>query len=345
MTKVIFIDNGIEFDSVTVKQKASGGAETAFVSLVEELAKLGLDVVVFNNAINVGKYNGVVWKRLSKELDNEKFDVIVVNRGDKYLNYRKECKKRIFWIHNPANYLLKYRYLSKIYFNPPTIVFSSKYHLDTYPAWLPNKRKVIIPYGIDDFIFKIKKKNSLPQPNAIFTSNPMRGLNWLLDRWEDEIYPQVPQSKLFLYTGAQTYGSFGKKHEKEILAVTNRAKNLITKGVVLKNPIQRKHLMREISKAKLFLYQGSKDETFCMSVAEAQVIGIPAVVCNLGCMSERVKNNKTGFVSDDDKSFSKAAVKILKDDKYWNKIHDNMKKNDSYKTWNDVGKEWKKIIT
>ena len=35
MTRVLFIDNGIEFDSVLFREKALGGAEVAFVSLVE----------------------------------------------------------------------------------------------------------------------------------------------------------------------------------------------------------------------------------------------------------------------------------------------------------------------
>ena len=212
MTKVLFVDDGIEFDSITIRNKPSGGAETAFVSLVEALVKVGIEVVVYNNAKNIGEINGVTWKKLSPKINDEKFDAIVINRGDRYLNFKKECKKRIFWIHNPANYLLKWRYLSKIFFNLPVIVFSSEYHLKTYPLWAPYKNKVIIPYGIDEFILQKKKSQTIPSPRAIFTSNPLRGLNWLLDRWENEIFPKVPVAKLYLYTGYNTYGSFGLKH-------------------------------------------------------------------------------------------------------------------------------------
>ena len=125
MTKLLFIDNGIEFDSILLKKKPFGGAEVAFVSLVEALAKLNYEVVVYNNCLNEGKINGVKWKKLDSRIFEEKFDVLIVNRGDKFLNFKKECKKRIFWIHNPAKYLLKYRYLSKLFFNKFKIVFSS----------------------------------------------------------------------------------------------------------------------------------------------------------------------------------------------------------------------------
>ena len=117
MTKLLFVDNGIEFDSTLVREKPFGGAEVAFVSLVEELAKLNFEVKIFNNCVNQGLINSVNWKKLDASIEEEKFDVLIVNRGDKFLNFRKECQRRVFWIHNPASYLLKFRYLSKLFMN------------------------------------------------------------------------------------------------------------------------------------------------------------------------------------------------------------------------------------
>ena len=176
MTKILFIDNGIEFDSVLFREKALGGAEVAFVSLVEELAKLDLEVIVYNNCKNQGRVKNVEWRKLSEKVSKEKFDVLVVNRGDKYLNFRKECKKRFFWIHNPAKYLLKFRYLSKLFFNDFNVIFSSDYHKDTYPIWAPKVNKIVIPYGIDNNILKEEKKK-VPKSIAIFTCNPFISYN------------------------------------------------------------------------------------------------------------------------------------------------------------------------
>ena len=52
MTKLLFVDNGIEFDSILLKRKPFGGAEVAFVSLVEALAKLNYEVCIYNNCLN-----------------------------------------------------------------------------------------------------------------------------------------------------------------------------------------------------------------------------------------------------------------------------------------------------
>ena len=94
MTKLLFIDDGIEFDSILLKKKPYGGAEVAFVSLVEALAKLNYEVFVYNNCLHEGKVNGVKWNKLDSRIYDEKFDVLIVNRGDKFLDfkYSRQCK-------------------------------------------------------------------------------------------------------------------------------------------------------------------------------------------------------------------------------------------------------------
>ena len=58
MTKILFVDNGINFDSTIFREKPLGGAEVAFVSLVEELANLKYEVVVYNDCLNPGLIKG-----------------------------------------------------------------------------------------------------------------------------------------------------------------------------------------------------------------------------------------------------------------------------------------------
>lgn len=343
MTKLLFIDDGIEFDSKTLREKPYGGAEVAFVSLVESLAKIGLKVIVYNNCINEGEMYGVEWRKISKELRNENFDSIVINRGDKYLNFSPECKNRIFWIHNPAKYLLKYRYLSKLFLNKFKIVFSSIYHLNTYPWWAPSKERIVIPYGVDDYLFESKRKKSLNR-NAIFTSNPMRGLNWLLDQWEKRIFPNCKNSKLKIFSGFQTYGKFGRKHSDEIMRILSKAKSLKKKGVVLHKPIERKQLFKKIELSRVFVYKGSEDETFCMAVAEAQTLGIPAVVCNFGCLSERVIDETTGFICNSDEEFSSNTINLLNDNVLWKRMNKESLKRRNYFKWSEVAKKWLKIL-
>ena len=52
MTKLLFVDDGISFDSYSIREKSYGGAETAFVSLVECLSKNGLKLL-FTIIVNI----------------------------------------------------------------------------------------------------------------------------------------------------------------------------------------------------------------------------------------------------------------------------------------------------
>ena len=81
-----------------------------------------------------------------------------------------------------------------------------------------------------------------------------------------------------------------------------------------------------------------------MAVAEAQVLGIPAVVCNYGSLAERVKNNITGFVCKNSEEFSLKTIKLLKDDKTWMKMHKNLIKNNNHFEWFEIAKKWQQII-
>ena len=59
-----------------------------------------------------------------------------------------------------------------------------------------------------------------------------------------------------------------------------------------------------------------------MAVAEAQALGVPAVVQNLGSMFERVQSGVTGFVAGDEQSFAQHAIALLRDDALWRQQHE-----------------------
>src|SRR5258707_11811098 len=79
-------------------------------------------------------------------------------------------------------------------------------------------------------------------------------------------------------------------------------------------PIGREALASALLCARVMLYRGDPGETFCLALAEAQAMGIPAVVRPLGSTPERVIDGVTGHVAEDDEGFAAAAVRLLRDD-------------------------------
>ena len=138
-----------------------------------------------------------------------------------------------------------------------------------------------------------------PPPVAIFASNPLRGLDWLLDLWAARIRPALPLAELHLYTGAATYGGDARLAARAA-PVLARAAGMAGQGVRVFDPLPRPVLAARLSEARLMLYRGDPGETFCLALAEAQASGLPAVVTPLGAVAERVADGVTGVVARSD---------------------------------------------
>jgi len=341
-SKVILADYGISFDGNTLKNEPLGGAETAFTSLAESLAK-NHEVIVYNQCRRPVKVNGVQWIPI-ESIDPQECDLYIANRHFSVLPLFPKAKERIFWIHNPANYLLKWRYLSKIWKWKPNIIFSSNYHLNSYPKWAPSGQRVIIPYGISSCFIETRQQKKAPKPKVAFTSSPLRSLDWLLDIWVKDIYPKLPNGELHIFSSPKTYREFGDRKFEEMNNVLNKASKLVNKGVILRDPLAKEKLARELESFRALLYRGDEGETYCLALGESQASGVPCVIQDVGCVAERVLEGKTGFVANDDESFGNYAIKILTDDSLWKSQHEAAIKHQRNWSWDDAASAFEKFI-
>ncbi len=309
-------DDGIGFDGATAEDGPLGGAETAFVALAEALAQRGHQVAVRNRCPAALLYKGVHWAPLSGEIPSA-CDLYIGNRGHRVMGLVRHARRRLFWLHNPAGYLKKPRNLWRLARYRPILITTGAYHATTVPRWLPCGGRRIIPYGVLDR-FRAAPPREPPPPRAIFTSNPLRGLDWLLDLWVARIAPAVPEAELHIYGGAAVYGVAGAPRMEEVLA---RADALSANGIRRFAPVGREQLALALAGIRVMLYRGDPGETFCLALAEAQAMGVPAVVQPLGSAGERVIDGVTGRVAEDDDAFVTAAIEALREDTVWRQWH------------------------
>ncbi len=320
MARIVLADDGIRFDGRSVEDRPLGGVESSIINLVEEFARRGHDVRVCNNCDAAIRHNGVDWTPIGDGMPDAA-DLYIANRGDRLINLMPGARRVAFWLHNPAGYILKWRYLSRLWRTRPVIVFIGDYHSTTCPGWVPDGGRKVIPYGISDIFQSSGLTDPPPAPRAIFTSNPLRSLDWLLEIWAKRIHCRVPDAELHVFSGSVTYGEVGDAKSREMTAILDMADRLGDCGVVLRKPLAKPELAEELRRSRVMLYRGDLNETFCLAVGEAQALGVPAVVQNLGSVGERVVDRKTGFVSPDDDSFAEAAIRILVDDDLWRNQH------------------------
>lgn len=348
MSRIVFADDGIEFDGKTPEQKPLGGVESSVVNLMQELASRGHEVLVRNMCKAPLVHKGVDWAPIHSDRPYGNMpaeaDLYIANRGDKLIDLMPQARRTVFWIHNPANFLMKWRYLKKLWKVKPAIIFIGEYHATTYPKWAPGGERKVIPYGLADMFRKAEASHDVPAPRAVFTSNPLRSLDWLLDLWRDHIQPNVPGAELHVFSGAATYGSVGDAKAQAMEKVLNQALSLEDKGVILRGPVPKAQLVDEFREARVMLFRGDLNETFCLAVGEAQALGVPAVVENLGSMYERVVDGQTGYVADSEIGFSRAACDILNDDALWRKQHEAALDLQRRWGWPEAAREFEKLI-
>jgi glycosyltransferase involved in cell wall biosynthesis len=342
MASVVMADDGIAFDGLVAETAPLGGAETAFAALAEALAARGHQVEARNRCRAAVVYKGVRWAPLSRDLPPA-CDLYIGNRSHQVIGLVRQAKRRVLWLHNPASYLKKPRNLWRLALYHPTLVVTGTYHAATVPRWLPCAGREIIPYGILD-CFRNASPRDPPPPRAIFTSNPLRGLDWLLDLWVERIRPAVPGAELHIYAGGAVYGLAGTPRGQRIDAVLARADGLAASGIRRFAPVGREVLARALLGARVMLYRGDPGETFCLALAEAQAMGVPAVVQPLGSTAERVVDGVTGRVVEDDDGFAAAAIALLRDDALWRRRHLAALERQRGLSWDAVGARFEALI-
>jgi glycosyltransferase involved in cell wall biosynthesis len=344
MARIVLADDGIEFDGRTPEERPLGGAESSVAALAGELVARGHDVQVMNKCQAPLDHRGVAWRPIDGGNWPESADLYIANRGDKLLSRMPRARRTVFWIHNPARYLLKWRYLSKLWRLRPAIVFIGDYHATTYPKWAPDGGRVVIPYGLPKDFCQADPLSEPPPPRAVFTSNPLRSLDWLLELWAESIQPWVAGAELHVFAGATTYGSVGADKEAAMEKVLDRARALQGQGVKLRGPVPKARLIQELRQSRAMLYRGDLNETFCLAVGEAQAMGVPAVVEKLGSVSERVIDGETGFVAAGAAAFAEAAKRLLTDDDLWRAQHLAAIEKQRQWRWADAAAVFEKLI-
>ena len=343
MAQIVMADDGIAFDGDTLSRGPLGGAETAFVSMAEALAARGHDVTIYNRCGAPMTRHGVAWEPLEKGLPDTA-DLYVANRGDRLIPLVPDARARVFWIHNPAQFLNKWRYWRKLARWRPAVVFSSEFHAASISPWMITGDKVTIPYGISGDFLDAVPPSDPPPPHVAFTSSPLRSLDWLLDLWAAEIHPQVPAAQLHVFSSPKTYGSHGDARADAMQAVLDRAGALSGQGVVLRDPLPKAQLADTLRGFRAILYRGDPGETYCLAVGEAQAVGVPAVVQDIGCVAERVVDGETGFVAADDADFARRGRDLLTDDDLWRRQHAAALDRQRRWSWDDAAAAFERLL-
>lgn len=323
------------FDS-DLEEKSIAGTQTAFIELSRAFEQLGAIVNVYTDTLRFLDGDLRTWNQLSHVDGTVSYDLMIVNVSP-YLfeNFKHiKTKRKILWIHNEAKYLLYWHRLKFLLKYRPVVVFSGKYHKSTLPFFIPTGGRRVISYGISEEVLNMRPCNQMERNKKVyFTSNPLRSLRWLVDLWVAEIHPHHPDAELHVFAGWKTYGAWGKSVKNRMQKEIEYASQFEVNKIIIRDVMPKHELFKEMKQGRAMFYRGDRAETFCLAVAEAQALGLPAVVCDLGSMKERVEHGVTGFVSKNDKDFIEASLNLLRDDNLFYSMSYNSKNKYNSVNW------------
>jgi hypothetical protein len=317
--KIVLANEGPRIEAGAIGQRPLGGVETAVALLAQSFERRGHALTLH--------FEG------ERTPLPERPDLVIATRVPRLFRELPRGR-RVLWLHNPARYLNKLRHAWPLLMARPALVTLGPHHAATLPRWLPGPR-VQIPLAVAPPFDAPQAERAPPPPVAIFTSNPLRGLDELARIW-----PRIGLGALHAYSGAATYGGDARLAAR---AAPILARVGAVPGISLFDPLPRPELLARLTEARCMLYLGDPGETFCLAVAEAQAAGVPCVVMDRGAVAERIEDGLTGIVARNEAEFVEGAQALLHDDALWLRMHRAALARGPGPNWTDVAQAFEAL--
>jgi glycosyltransferase involved in cell wall biosynthesis len=322
MATIVFVlDIATRFDGTHLETRPLGGTESSLIRVARELARRQHDVAVYTNCECPVVHEGVRWLPLT-EPRPDSCDLFVVVQHPRLLGFVRSPKRRAIWVIWQSNHLKHYKQIWRMWLYRPVPILMSLHQVHRYSPLLPRRDPhILIPLGLPDDVRGKPPLGEPPPPRAVFASRPNLRLRELVDIWGASILPRVPGAVLDVYGVNQLEpGQDAWKLWAGTYLPADAAPE-IKRSVRVHAATSREALIEAMRSSRALLYLGHHLEAFCLVVAEAQALGLPAVVGPLGAVGERVIDGVTGFHRSDPPGFGDAAVSLLTDDTLWRRQH------------------------
>lgn len=332
---IVIADSTGGYDGRSLETRPLGGTESSVIRLARALAARGHDVQVFSNCPAAIAHEGVRWAPL-RDRAPDRCDLYVAVQHPNLLGLVRNPGRRAIWVLGQANHLKHYKQIWRMWLFRPVPILMSQHQVSIYSPFLPRRDPdILIPLGLPDDIRGRSALAEPPPPSAIFASNPARNLRQLVEIWATHILPRCPGAVFNVYgvhgipPGADAWVHW------EGWFLPAGLPNHVKASVRIHPPATRAQLMEAMRQSRVMLFLGHKVEAFCLAVAEAQALGVPAVVAPVAAVPERVVDTITGFHAADPSVFAEKAVALLTDVDLWRRQHEAALKLQQGISWSD----------
>lgn len=315
---------GKPWNGATLYEQSLGGSESAVAYLARELARRSHEVVVFTHG-QAGNFEGVNYRHIN-EVSLSGVPACDVHISSRWIDilYSSTAPFKALWFHD-----MPYPVPSSLPVN--LAVFLSEAHAGAWGADLASPAVEIIGDGVDLTLFSGMELRD--ETKLVWISNPDRGLYLACKIFREQVLPRWPDFKLFVYGRAAVYG-WPETQERMFLPPPEWVKD---GSIVLKEPLPKLALARELMRSWALFYPTYWPETFCMAALEAQAAGTPVITSDVGALKETVKG---GIVTNDFVN----AVSQLRNVGRWRRLSEAGKTHAAEFSWAAIAAQWEHAI-
>lgn len=364
--KIVFLHSGIEFDGESLNRGPLGGTETALIAVSRELAKIaGNDVYIFTNTPCQETYSGVHYYPLhqlaSFSLDHD-IDVLISIRQWIPFWFPVRAKYRVYFSPDAHDQPFLHQALSfqsvmqghtfVIPLFTPKDFFSAVDQFFCVGHWQAKTFREILGFPEDKVFVTgngVMLENFRPQlrdsrnKSLLYSATPFRGLEHLIGYYQ-ELKSNHPDLQLEICSGMGVYGLSKSDDEKQYGSLYQRLKGV---QAISHGSIQQSELAKIMCRDLIYAYPNTFEETFCISVLEAQAAGLPVVTSDRGALNERIRHGEDGFLikghpSEDKykREFLEVVEHLIDDSNLWNRISANAVKTAEHHSYQRVAEKW-----
>ena len=345
---------GMPFNGLTIPSgKDLGGSESAAYYMAKGLAELGHNVAVFTSSQKKGSWDGVLYEwhgEISEQFPlgdrfhmtmSAPYDVVVIQRHPVAFGYHYNSKLNIWWLHDLA-LLRNLGPVQNQLLNIDQVLTVSEFHRNQVSEVYGIDKEFITATtnGVDYSTFEGLDKYEREPRSLVFAARPERGLENLV--MEKGIMEMLPDCHLYVCgyenTTPQMEGFY-----KYLWGRCEELPNVTNMGALGK-----RQLYELMSKADLYVYPTTFEDTSCIAALEANAAGTPFIACKTGALPETIGNDGAILLplkKDNQVDLKKFADKIrgvldVKKNDLWNTLH--KKALEKYQPW--PAQQWETLF-
>jgi glycosyltransferase involved in cell wall biosynthesis len=324
--KIVFIDPTYgDYTTDTASKAGLGGSQSALCYLAVELVRLGHRVTIANGISHPGPRSGIDFLHVQQACTAQflnQADVVVVLNAAIGLVLRGQVGVTVplvLWTGH-ADDVQAVQALKSIKERKAwsAFAFVSRWQANRYfdAFRIPTRKSAVllnciapsfIAQAISEPWYVVRRP-----PTLAFTSTPFRGLDVLLDAFQ-EVRLGIPNVRLRVYSSMKVYLP---RREDPYAALYRRCETM--EGVEYVGSVGQTRLAAEMAQVDALAYPSTFAETFCIAAMEAMSVGALLISTRLGALPEL--NGDYGVFTDFDadkarltRSYAQAVIRTLLD--------------------------------